>query len=158
MSLKKSVKKILVIVAILFAIGGAIAFYLFKQPHRNVQATQTDFTLNSSAIVSEYLADANTANDKYLDSEGESKVLEIKGIVKEITEDYNGNKVVLLKSGTDKAGVSCTFTPETNKHTLDIKTGSEIRIKGVIRAGASYDSDMDLYENVIVEKCDLVNH
>ena len=86
-----------------------------------------------------------------------SKVLEISGIVAVISEDFNHQKVVLLKSATDKAGVSASFTKETNSHTDNVKVGDKITIKGVIRSGASFDSDLGMYENVIIEKSDIVS-
>jgi hypothetical protein len=134
----------------------AVVLYMFNQPARDVQATKTDFSFNASAIVNEYLTDANAANAKYLDEEGVSKVLEISGIISNISEDFNKQKVILLKSTTDKAGVSATFTKETNANTNTLKIGDKITIKGVIRSGASYDPDLEMYENVIIDKSDIV--
>lgn len=139
-------------------IGGTIALYLFFMPHRNVQNASTDFSLLSSKIVSEYLENSKQANEKYLSDNGDSKILEITGIINKISEDFNNQKVVLLKSDSEKAGVSCTFTSESNSHTSDLKVGEIATIKGVIRAGASYDEDLELYENVIMEKCDLITN
>ena len=150
-------KKILIILTTGVLIVAGIALYMFNQPARDVQATKTDFSFNASAIVNEYLTDANAANEKYLDEEGVSKVLEITGIVATISEDFNNQKVILLKNATDKAGVSATFTEETNAHTNTVKIGDEIIIKGVIRSGAAYDSDLEMYENVIIDKCDIVS-
>jgi hypothetical protein len=153
-------KKILKIGAILLIagllIGGVSAFYMFNMPHRNVQNTSTDFSLSASQLVAEYLKDAVKANDKYLAENGNSKILEIKGTVANISEDFNGQKVVLLQSPDDKAGVSCTFTQETNKNISDVHIGESVTIKGVIRSGASFDVDLEMYENVIIEKSDLV--
>lgn len=42
--------------------------------------------------------------------------------------------------------------------TSNLKTGDKITIKGVIRSGASFDSDLDMYENVIIEKSDIVSN
>lgn len=144
----------------LFAVGsliaGGIAYYLFNMPHRNVQAAKSDFSFNASQIVNEYLADVTKANEKYLDEEGDSKILEVTGTVSEISEDFNSNKVLLLKSESDKAGVSCTFIPETNASIDDIRVGETVIIKGVIRSGASYDKDLGMYEHVIMEKCNIV--
>jgi hypothetical protein len=36
------------------------------------------------------------------------------------------------------------------------KIGETITVKGVIRSGASFDEDLELYENVILEKSDVV--
>lgn len=134
-----------------------IVYYQFNQAHRNVQETQTDFSFSASQIVNEYLANATAANEKYLDQEGVSKILEITGTVAKISEDFNNQKVVLLKSDADKAGVSCTFTPETMAAVNSIKIGGTITVKGVIRSGASYDKDLEMYEDVILEKCNLVS-
>ncbi len=137
-------------------IGGGVFLYMFFMPHRDVQATKADFTFTGSQIVSEYLADANAANEKYLSADGDSKILEISGEVSKLSEDYDGQKVVLLKGKNDKAGVSATFTPETNKNLKGVIVGQSITVKGVIRSGASYDEDLELYENVILEKSDLI--
>ena len=144
-----------------FSIGALVAtgivLYMFNKPARDVQATKTDFSYDSSAIVNEYLTDAKTANSKYLDEEGDSKVLEITGIVSSISEDFNGQKVILLKKADDKAGVNASFTKETNKNTENVKIGDKITIKGVIRSGATYDEDLEMYEDVIIAKCDIVS-
>jgi len=159
MSAKNKILKItLIIIGLGLIIAGSVSFYLFNKPARNVQNTNTDFSLSASQIVTEYLTDAQAANDKYLDKEGNSKVLEISGTIAEITEDFNHQKVILLKSDADKAGVSCTFTSETNLHTTNLKLGDAVTIKGVIRSGAAYDEDLELYENVIIEKSDIVEN
>lgn len=151
-------KKILAALALIIVIVLGVILYMFNQPARDVQATKTDFSYNSSAIVTEYLTNSEAANKKYLDEEGNSKVLEITGIVATISEDFNNQKVILLKNETDKAGVSATFTKETNANAKNVKIGDQITIKGVIRSGAAYDADLEMYENVIIDKSDIVSN
>jgi hypothetical protein len=139
-------------------VGLYFGYDTFLAPHRDVQSVATDFSLQASDIVAEYLTDATLANDKYLDEEGESKVLKIKGTVRSITVDFNDQKVILLQSETDKAGVSCTFTAATNADASKVEVGSSVSIKGVIRSGAAYDEDLEMYEHVIMEKCKLIGH
>ncbi len=55
----KTTKRILLALLLMAAIGAGIALFIFKQPHRDVQSTKTDYSLNASDIVNEYLADAN---------------------------------------------------------------------------------------------------
>lgn len=150
-------KKILIILSLGILIAIGIALYMFFKPARDIQATKTDYSYSASVIVNEYLTDAKAANDKYLDEEGNSKVLEITGKVADISEDFNNQKVILLKSSTDKAGVNATFIKKANAHTDDVKIGDEITVKGVIRSGATYDPDLEMYENVILDKCDIVS-
>lgn len=155
MNKKKFIKIGLILLVSGVVIGGSVVLYMFNMPHRDVQSAQTDMTLTADNLVNEYLADASAANNKYLDEEGESKILEITGTVFSIGEDFNGNTEILLKSADAKAGVSCAFTTETNAKAKNIKIGETITVKGVIQSGASFDEDLEMYENVIVDKCDI---
>ena len=155
---KKIIKTVIIVIVLGLLTAGGIGYYMFNQPHRDVQSIKADFQMESSDLVKEYLADANVANEKYLQDEGESKILSVTGIIKNIDEDQNHQRVILLKSDTDNAGVSCTFTTETNANLKGFKNGDKVTVKGVIRSGASYDEDLELYEDVILEKCDIIKN
>jgi len=155
--MKGSLIKRLVIMGLLVtSLGGGYAYYLFNMPHRDVQATEVFVELDATDLVSEFLNNAETANEKYLDAEGESKVIVVNGVVESVELDQNNQKVLLLKQAGDQAGVSCTFTVETSSHVDNVNLGQQVSIKGVIRSGAEIDEDLDLVEDVILEKCDLV--
>lgn len=158
--MKTKMKKLLRIIAILIVasivIGGSIIFYLFNMPHRNVQSTKADYFLTTEQIVSEYISNMDAANKKYLSSDGDSKILEITGIISNISEDFSGQTVLLLKGDAEKAGVSATLIPDTSIPVTNLKIGDSIAIKGVIRSGASFDEDLELYENVILDNCDII--
>lgn len=153
-------KKIFRIAIIVFAAGiitvTGVVLYMFNMPHRDVLKADADYSLNSSALVKEYLENATAANDKYLSEDGDSKILQVTGIVASISEDYSSQKVVLLKDSSDQAGVSATFTQETGSSLDGVTAGQEITVKGVIRSGASYDKDLGFYENVLLEKSVLI--
>lgn len=153
---KRIIKWGLIVLVSGAVIGGGVIYYMFNQPHRDVQATAADYQLEATALVNEYLTDATAANKKYLQAEGDSKIIAVTGIVASIEEDLNQQKVVFLKDRNGKAGVSCTFIAETNAHASKLKIGESVTIKGVIRSGAEYDEDLELYEDVILEKCDVI--
>ena len=155
MKRKKIIKAGIILVVAGIVIAGSVGLYLFNMPHRNVQKADADYSLSSSQIVTEYLTDKESANKKYLAEDGDSKVLEITGVVSNVSEDFNGQKVVLLKNTDDKAGVSVSFTTETNANAAKLQVGETVTVKGVIRSGAAFDEDLELYENVILEKSDL---
>ncbi|MCF6222842.1 MAG: OB-fold putative lipoprotein [Flavobacteriaceae bacterium] len=157
MTKNKIIKSTLTILVVGVLIVSGIAYYMFNMPHRNVQNTSTDYQLTATSIVDEYLKDPNLANDKYLDDEGESKIIEITGEIANISTDFNNQKVILFKDENAKAGVTCTFTQKTNESISSLKEGQSVTVKGVIRAGANYDEDLEMYENVILEKCSLIN-
>ena len=156
--MKKSILKRIGIVFIVgILIAGGIVYYLFNKPHRDVQATAIDYNVTSTEIVSQYLDNVDNANDKYLSEEGTSKIIAVTGTVVSITSDQKNQKVVLLKGANDKAGVSCTFMESTNANASKLKVEQTITVKGVIRSGAGFDEDLEMYEDVILEKCDVLN-
>ena len=157
MKRNKMVKVVAATIFVALTIGLSVAYYLFNMPQRDVQATKTDFSISSSEIVNEYLQNADSANAKYLQEEGDSKILAVKGKIFSISVDQKNQKVILLKDSSENAGVSCTFTQSTNNHADNLKEGHTVTIKGVIRSGADFDTDLDMYENVIMEKCDIIN-
>jgi len=131
---------------------------MFNMPHRKVSETKTDYKLQASALVNEYLKDQNRANEKYLDEEGDSRIIEITGTITSTDKDFNNQLVVLLKNKEDLAGVSCTFPLDQKTDPKQFKTGNTISVKGVIRSGAAYDEDLEMYENVILEECSLIKN
>ncbi len=155
--MKKSVKIGIIILAVGVLVVGGIGVYLFNLPHRNIQSTKTDIEITAANLVAEYLENPEQANAKYLDAEGESKILEVTGEVASVTEDFNKNLVVLLKSSGQEAGVSCTFLSTSGPIQNSFAKGQQIKVKGVIRSGASFDADLGFYEHVILDKCNLVS-
>lgn len=156
MNKKKIIKISVILVGLGLITAGIVAYYMFNMPQRDVQATKADFSLSSTQIVNEYLSNADSANEKYLQEEGDSKILSVTGTIFSISKDQNNQVVILLKDASEKAGVSCTFTVATNGNTTKLKIGEKITVKGVIRSGAGFDEDLELYEDVIMEKCDIV--
>jgi len=157
MKRKKIIKIAAIIIIAGIVIGAGVGLYLFNMPKRDIQNAKTDYSVTSSVLVTEYLTDQKAANQKYLAADGESKILEVSGVVSKISENFNGQKVVLLKGQSDKAGVSATFSEESAGQVSAIQIGQTIRVKGVIRSGAAYDQDLGLYENVILEKSAIIN-
>ncbi len=150
--------KLLVIIAVAGVLSaGAVGFYLFNMPHRDIQSSKTDFELTVASLVDEFLHDSNSANDKYLKEDEDSKILEVSGNVAKISKDYNENVVVILREPGREVGVSCTFLSHSEHTTSQIEVGQHIKVKGIIRSGAYYDEDLKMYEDVIMEKCDLVS-
>ena len=95
--MKKKKIKIIVGVLVLLMVGvSGVAYYLFNMPHRNIQEAKTDYSISSSEIVNEYLADATLANEKYLEEEGDSKILAVTGKIFSKSEDQNNQKVILV--------------------------------------------------------------
>ena len=154
---KSTLLKIVYLALAGIIISAGIGLYLFNMPDRNITRIESDFTLSVDALVNEYLENSPVANAKYLDDEGESSIITISGPLADIGEDFNGQIVLLLKKASAEAGVSTTLSEKSLAKIGDFKKGQEYRVKGVIRSGASYDEDLEMFENVILEKCEILN-
>jgi len=52
--------------------------------------------------------------------------------------------------------VKATFTAETSANAANLEVGQKVTLKGVIRSGAAYDQDLEMYEHVLLDKSDVV--
>ncbi|MBI3134744.1 MAG: hypothetical protein HYZ14_08740 [Bacteroidetes bacterium] len=155
--MKRKILKWTLLVFILGAIAAVSIFlYYWYMPHRDIQSLPVDIEITSEDLVSEYLSDPAAANQKYLQEEGDSKIIAVTGNVFSVEKDMNNQYVVYLKEPESEVGVRCTFMTSTNENAASLKTGQDVTIKGVIRSGAEYDEDLDLYEDAIIEKCDIL--
>lgn len=141
---------LLIVVGVLIA--GGVAFYLFNLPHRDVAKAKVDYEISANQLVNEYLTAEREANEKYLSSDGDSKVLAVKGVIKQVQTDLKGQTVVLLQSNTSPAGVRVTLNQEIDFDKEKLKEGVEITLKGVIRSGAAFDEDMEIYRDAVLDK------
>ncbi len=149
-------RRVIVAALVLIGIGGSYAYYLYSRPHRDVVATAAEEAVDAADLVNAFLTDEAGANARYLDAEGESKVLAVSGTVARVETDLNGQPVVLLLNDAMKAGVRCTFDPATAADATGLVAGQQVTLKGVIRAGAAYDADLEFYEHAVLEKCSIV--
>lgn len=140
-----------IIIVIVFATD------MFGISFKHVQSTKTDYSFPASEIVNDYLIDAKKSDEKYFEDGGYPKILKVTGTVVELHENAKGQKIVLLKGKKDKAGVIATFTNEVHSAAEDIVVGDEIIVKGVILTGAYYDTDLEMYEDAVLDKSEIVS-
>ena len=139
-------KKSLLILLILVLIGvGAIVFYLYNKPHRNVEEEKATISLNSSQLFNDY-----TENEKKADSIYLNKVVRISGVVSEMDQDQKGEKVLIFKED-DIFGVLCSLDetdPENRKKVESLRVGDSVVLKGIVTGFA---------EDVKLNKCVLLD-
>jgi len=118
-------KKLIIVglvVAIVVAIG--VYLYVFHKPARTAASEEATFSVTTSNLLSEFEADENAANAKYLE-----KVIKVSGVVSSVTEN-DAAIIVYLAEPESTSGVSCSFL----KSDLDkskIAVGDKVFIKGI---------------------------
>lgn len=119
-------KKILLFVVVLVAIGGATGYLMYNKPHKNMASAKAAFQMPANQLFEEFEADETAANTKYLD-----QVVEVRGKVLSVSRDDEGSVNITLDAGGMLGGVICQLDPLSEQEDGSLQEGDEILIKGI---------------------------
>ena len=120
---ENKMKKIFIIVLILAVVAGVYAYYLYNKPRSGVSEMTTSYTLDAASLFSEFAADENAANAKYL-----GKAIEVTGTVRSVDIDDRGTMNVAIETG-EMGAVNCQF--EKKEAMPEVADGNKVRVKGI---------------------------
>lgn len=132
----------LIFIAIIVLILAGSYLYIRYIPDKNIAKQTSDFSISSSNLVKEYESNPSSSDKKYID-----RVIEVTGIIAEISTDQNNSIVFILRDNELSAGVLCTLNEIATKKAKHYKKGDKINIKGTC-------SGM-LFE-VVLNKCIII--
>ena len=135
-------KKVLIIVVILAALGGGYAFYLYNKPVADTTNIDAAFSISADDLFSQFEEDESTANSKYL-----GKIIEVNGKVREFSIGDSGDLNLVLASNSDMFGINCGLSKGQEGQYKNYKEGDSIKIKGEC-SGISMD--------VVLTRCVIV--
>ena len=121
--MKKSIRFILFAAILIAAAGMATGVYLYTLRHKNLDRVKPDFVVTATDLIKEFENDEKSAAVKYT-----GKILEITGVIKEISEGENNSSNIKLSSGSEFSSVLCTFPDKTAVESFE--PGNEITIRG----------------------------
>lgn len=133
-------KKIIIAVVILGAIGAGIGYYMYNKPVASLENKKPDVEVSAAKLITDYEADEKAANDVYL-----GKVVQVNGKIANITSD-EGKMKIHLESENPISLVIAEM--EDSSKTGSLKTGDEIMLKGMC---SGYLSDVILVQSSIVK-------
>ncbi len=138
--MKKWIKIVLIVGAIVLIAGSITVFWLFNKPHRDVTKEQ-GMQLSAQKLYDAFRTNEAQANKQYLD-----KAIEMTGEVAEVITNQDGNIVVNFKTNDPLFVINCTF--KTNPGLL--KPGQMITFKGIC-TGYIPDANVVINEGVLVK-------
>ncbi|RYE00373.1 MAG: hypothetical protein EOP54_00275 [Sphingobacteriales bacterium] len=114
-------KKIALVILLLVLIGGSVAYYFYNKKPAQVEDIKSE-AITATSLVKAFEENEAAANKKYL-----NKVMDVSGTVQEISQNQDGQMVIILASEDNPlAGVQCTM----RESIANIKTGDQLTIKG----------------------------
>jgi hypothetical protein len=156
MAISKKIKVITLLTISMVSLVAAVGLYMYFKPHRDVQAEEAYATLTSIELTDAFSHDAVSANNRFLSSDGNSKVLVVTGTVANITTNQDGEPVVLIKEAGSPVGVMATLLQNQTAEAGKLRVGESIAIKGAITSGNTYDDLLDLYEHALLIQAAIV--
>lgn len=133
-------KKIIILIAALAAVGFGIGYYLYNKPVASLENKKADVEISAAELIEAYEADEQKANDTYL-----GKIVQVSGKVDNVAVE-EGTIKVILGTGNPMSTIICEL--EAGKETGPIQPGDEVKVKGLC---SGYLSDVVLVQSSIVK-------
>lgn len=116
-------KKILILLLIIFLTGLGVAWYLYNKPVESISDVQPAQSLTADQLFSAYETDEARADSMNL-----NKVIEVSGIVQDVQSDTSGITVT-LQTASGIFGIKCQM--DRTENATDLGKGQEVRLKGI---------------------------
>jgi hypothetical protein len=113
------VKKILIAIFIIGAIGAVVGYKMWNKPHPKVE-DQKAVSVDADSLFNAFSTDENAANKMYL-----NKVIQVKGTVADLITNQEGKQVATLATADPMGGIQCTL-----RENVSFKTGDVVTVKG----------------------------
>lgn len=120
-----------------------IGFLLWNKPHVNVKDADA-VTTDAIALYNSFMSDSAKANSTFL-----NKVLQVSGVVQEVSVNQQQQQIILLQTSVPGASVNCTMEQNRNK----IKPGDRVVIKGICSGYIGGDSETGIPGDVVLIRC-----
>jgi hypothetical protein len=145
--MKSWVKKLLLAIVLIAAIGAFVAWYLFNEKFTDTTKRDAAFTVEAQSFLKEFQQSDSLANIKY-----KEKIVTVNGFVSEIESMDSIVNIKMIDTTTD-AYVIFGFQNEQLEKVKAVKEGDKISIKGSC-SGGSY-SDILEVEAIDFKRCVL---
>lgn len=129
--------------AVVVVTGVTIGYRLWNKPHEDIK--------DASAIKINAIALYNTlANDSlHKSTTFINKVVEVSGKVKQVSENQQKQKVILLETNVSDGSVNCTM----EENVKSVKAGDSILLKGICMGYVGGDKNIGLPGDVFLIRC-----
>ncbi|SEK50280.1 tRNA_anti-like [Aquimarina amphilecti] len=140
--MNNKIKIVIFLFGLLLLAGAYIYMMFYDASHINVINTTTEISTDSRELTASFLNNEKQANLVYKD-----KVVEVVGIVKEITFLNNRNTIV-LQGGNKNSGVLCDMQSDQFIKVQQLKKGQKVELKGICKG---------FLKDVVLLNCMLIN-
>lgn len=131
-------REILLVVLLVAAIGAYFGYRMYTAEVPNAEGQTPELEVDAKALYDAFVMDERLAGERYND-----KVVEVTGMVREVTKGPDGRVNILLETGDALGAVVCEFP---DGEAVETAVNSTVAIKGYC-AGFNLD--------VLLQRCAL---
>ncbi len=145
-------KKIILLIAALVLIGGAIGYYLYTKPSEFVSDGTPDYTSRLSEVVKE----AGALNAEKFSSKYTGKSVEFDAEIESIVENGR-SKTLVLKSGVEDFVVNANFHESNVEVLKKLVSGDKVKLQCECSGVTKPESEDDLLSEIVLNftRCNL---
>ncbi len=118
-------KNILIALALIAAVGGGAAWYLYQKPAERSVSGEAEVVIGAKDLLAAFQTDEAKAMTTYAKSD---QVIQVTGTVRAIDTSDPAKVNVILETGDALAGVTCEFEPA---HAPQWAEGASVKVNGV---------------------------
>jgi hypothetical protein len=124
--MKKILIALLVVIAViaLLLLGGYL--YLRYMPEKSMSKQASDFSMTATKLAEEFETDPSASNSKFI-----GRIIEVTGVISEISTDQNNSLVFILRENETPTGVLCTVSEISTQKAERYKVGDAVVLKGI---------------------------
>ena len=147
MSLKPTVKKIIIAAITIFIIACCVIWYVFTEKFTDTVKEKADYAVNALDLINEFKKNDSLANKKYAE-----KIIAVTGVVTE-TEMADSTVNIKLADTTSGSYAIFAFQQQHLAEAKTIKEGDKVTIKGSC-SGGTYSQILET-EYIVFKRCAL---
>jgi phage tail sheath gpL-like len=143
-------KKILLLGAVLLALGIGVAYYMWNKPKKSAESENVFAHRDATDLYTEFTTDPTGSFQVY-----NQKNVEVRGIVDAFAKDSTGTKITLKTMATDGGIVTISLVPNDNL-SLPV-VGDSVHVRGLCAGYISDDTglmggEVQLNQGIIIKK------
>lgn len=119
-------KKALLVLLLLFAVGGIIGYRMWNKPHSDIHSTTANAKLSAAELYKVYQTNETIADKEYL-----GKVLMVTGKILDINQGADGSTNILLDTGDPMSTILCQLDKFSSHEMKGLSQGIQVTVKGI---------------------------
>lgn len=133
-------RNILIFLVLVVILGGWIGYKMYNKPHQDLTRMKPDYTFTSAALLQEFEANEETAQNKFL-----NKIIRIEGNLSDI-QQIDQKLILIIDTGNPLSNIQCEMDPRYIKAEKAFTAGQPITVQGICSGKL-----MDIVLNQVVE-------